>query len=505
MRPRRREHAGHLEHDRHEPARDEQRDHDPRAIDELRVRRQRHRHHERHAGGGDQRAEQPRQRRGEARVREHDEHHRARRPTDDRDPARDPRDQRGVRGEHDEQRHAGHAIPRGRDEHEPDPRERHARLAGLLALHLRRGVFELGLQRGRRVARWCHRERAEQLGGVARLGIEAERASGLADRLDAPRRIARDLLARTRGAARTAPCAARDVAIAVEVLLDPLGDRARGRAELVRLGEHRHAQRLELGRDVVRGELDQARLPESLAREPLEQRRAERVDVRGRADHARIADLLGRHVTRRPEQRAGLRGVGAARDVAAEGIGLVAAVDARDAPVEHVDLAEVTDHDVRRLEIAVHDVMLVRELDGAAHVDERAQQALARPRALRLRQRHAGEPLHREERQAPRVATDLVYGHDRRVLQARLDLRLAQEPRDRVGRRRLAAHPLDRDVAADLVVMAEHDLAHAADAELLAQLVAAIATGSHGRRRVVVGQGRVDGRIGRDIAHGRAS
>ena len=57
-----------------------------------------------------------------------------------------------------------------------------------------------------------------------------------------------------------------------------------------------------------------------------------------------------------------------------------------------------------------------------------------------LGERDAGEPLHREVRPAVAVAAELVDRHDRRVIEARLDPRLAQEPADLdVGRRRWRA------------------------------------------------------------------
>jgi hypothetical protein len=61
-------------------------------------------------------------------------------------------------------------------------------------------------------------------------------------------------------------------------------------------------------------------------------------------------------------------------------------------------------------------------------------------------------------------------GHDRRVVEPRLNLRLAPEPRDRI-RRQLAAHPLDRGRPPDPQIRGEQDLAHAAAPEDLAQLV----------------------------------
>jgi hypothetical protein len=77
----------------------------------------------------------------------------------------------------------------------------------------------------------------------------------------------------------------------------------------------------------------------------------------------------------------------------------------------------------------------VSEIDRAARVDERAQQLLARHVARDLfGQRRAGDAFHREVRLAVGIATDRVHGHDRRMLEPRLDLCFAQKPRDGIGR-----------------------------------------------------------------------
>src|SRR5207237_6925920 len=91
----------------------------------------------------------------------------------------------------------------------------------------------------------------------------------------------------------------------------------------------------------------------------------------------------------------------AAADVLELAVGLTD--DLRDAPVEHVDLAEVAEHDVVGLEIAMDDPADVRELDREADLREAAQQALERERGAiageDLGQRGPGELAHREERQ----------------------------------------------------------------------------------------------------------
>ena len=123
------------------------------------------------------------------------------------------------------------------------------------------------------------------------------------------------------------------------------------------------------------------------------------------------------------------------------------------------------------------DAALVRELDREAHVDERAQQRLHRPALAELVvHRHADEPLHREVRRAVGVDVQLVHGDDGRVIEPRLDARLAKEPRDRRRVLGAALHALDRDLAADARVRRREDLAHATLADQLAHPIA-------GRRR----------------------
>ena len=137
---------------------------------------------------------------------------------------------------------------------------------------------------------------------------------------------------------------------------------------------------------------------ERLTGEHLEQHAAERVDVGAGIDIGEPARLLGRHVARGPDRdpRRGHQVVGL--EVVGQHL-VVLAAHLRHAPVEHVGLAEVAEHDVLGLEVAVHDPVRVGELDREAHVRERAQQALQRvgagPRAALTRWRIGGEDLRR--------------------------------------------------------------------------------------------------------------
>ena len=119
----------------------------------------------------------------------------------------------------------------------------------------------------------------------------------------------------------------------------------------------------------------------------------------------------------------------------------------------------------------------VRELDREADVGERAQQALPERLGVgasrgSVGERRAGELLHREERLAVAVAAELVDRHDRRVIEPALDLRLAQEPLDQ---RRAPLAARIRLIATSRPICssrAEHDLAHPAAADQLAEPVA---------------------------------
>ena len=190
------------------------------------------------------------------------------------------------------------------------------------------------------------------------------------------------------------------------------------------------------------GSAQRRRVAQPLEGQDLEQDRAEREHVRGRADR-RIRHLLGRHVQRRAHQLAGDR---QPRGLLARlGRGRRPLVDQpREPPVEHVDLAEVAEHHVRGLEVAVDHATAVRVVDGQADRRERGQQlalGVARPRRRRARaqvledrvQGPAEHAPHREERGAVGTAIDVVDRHDRGVLELALDARLAEEPRALLG------------------------------------------------------------------------
>ncbi|MFT3774796.1 MAG: hypothetical protein QM820_56325 [Minicystis sp.] len=218
-------------------------------------------------------------------------------------------------------------------------------------------------------------------------------------------------------------------------------------------------------------------LVERLEREHLEEDDAERVDVGARVELIDLAaELLGRHVAGRAHDLADLRlRLRAGGDDAL--VGILAGGDLGEAPVEQVHLAEITEHDVAGLEIAVQHAARVGEGDREADAAEGGEELAARVDgggglvALLERvhdggERLAVEALHGEEGRAVGPHAEVVDGHDRGVLELALHAGLALEAHARVGLRRgLLAEELHRDLAADAAVLALRDEAHATLAE----------------------------------------
>ena len=155
----------------------------------------------------------------------------------------------------------------------------------------------------------------------------------------------------------------------------------------------------------------------------------------------------------------------------------------RDAEVHDLDRAGAGDHDVRRLDVAVHDPVAVAEVQGAAHLGDDLHGAPRRQPSLGLEdvaQRPALDVLHHDVRhlgvavRATVVLAGVVDRHDRRVVQAGRGLRLATEPvQERRVAREVGAQHLDRDIAAETHVAPAMHLGHAAVADELAELVPA--------------------------------
>ncbi len=117
--------------------------------------------------------------------------------------------------------------------------------------------------------------------------------------------------------------------------------------------------------------------------------------------------------------------------------------DLGEPPVHHVRLAELADHHVRRLQVAVGDALGVSVGDRLADARQDAEGARSAPAFLPLtgKLEHGFQiaslhQTHREEQPPLAIDADVVKGHDAGVVQLSGDLRLVQESvRERVARR----------------------------------------------------------------------
>jgi hypothetical protein len=229
-------------------------------------------------------------------------------------------------------------------------------------------------------------------------------------------------------------------------------DAARGR-RLLRAHDDRG------GRD---GEL--AELVGRAAAEELVEHDAQGIDVAARVDRTRIGGaLLRAHVGESAHELAHLRARRAPGDGDVRG--------ARHAEVDHLGLPRGTDQHVPGLEVAVDDPVLVAVLHGLADPQEELDPAAKRWPGLghvRIEGARAGHELHREVGHALAVQDGRAAGVDLRhgcVLQPAAELDLALETTQRLGRQEPAAHELERDRAARMVLFRLPDHAHAALAD----------------------------------------
>ena len=204
-------------------------------------------------------------------------------------------------------------------------------------------------------------------------------------------------------------------------------------------------------------------------REHLEQRRAQRVEIRARVG-AGSREQFGRHVARRPEQRA-LRGE--PRPACRPREPKVEQLDGRAARALH-------EHHVLRLEIAVHDPALMRRRERLRHPARDEHRLIARHRALgeAIGQRDPAQQLHREKRPDAAlrllVPVEIEDAHDAGVIEAARDAHLAQEAQRQflvVGEVRV--QDLDRDLLAGHAVARCVHLGQPARAERTQHLEAA--------------------------------
>ena len=139
----------------------------------------------------------------------------------------------------------------------------------------------------------------------------------------------------------------------------------------------------------------------------------------------------------------------------------------REAEVGDLHAAVAIEQHVLRLDVAVHDAAVVRELQRVADLRDDAQRLRGRQpsRALHLPQVHAVDELHQQVVQAARLA-EVVDGDDVRVLKAREGARLAREA---LGEARVARdggrQNLERDQSVEPRLPRLVDGAHAALAD----------------------------------------
>ena len=162
--------------------------------------------------------------------------------------------------------------------------------------------------------------------------------------------------------------------------------------------------------------------------------------------------------------------------------------DARDPEVEHARLAAFVDEDVGRLQVAVHDPLLMGVVHRVGHLGDQLQ-ALTNVERLLARvvvDRSAAHQLHREEghgHAADRGRAHLVDLGDPRMLQPPEQLGLVAKAMEAVAGGQRAEH-LESDASIRPLLLRLVDDAHPAAAQHVQDRVVADALGPGVRRRL---------------------
>ncbi len=340
------------------------------------------------------------------------------------------------------------------------------------------------------------------VGAVALVAAVARRAPGRRNGGRGGRLAAKDHRRCLLGLRPDGLAAADELEVAVHLLRRPvplrglLGERAEDDevevpGDLVPNGRGR----LRHLREVLHRDLDGRLARErDLAGEQLVEDDPGRVEI-GRLVDGRATRLLGREVLGGADDRARL--------------GHLAGAGARDAEVRHLDAALVVDEHVVRLDVSVDDAVPVRVAERGEHLADVGDGDGHGTGAARDDQLLEGAPLdvlHDDEVRALGLAP-VVDGDDVRVGEPRRMGRLAAEALDElhVVRVPLVEH-LDRDLAAELLVLGEPDVGHAPRAELPLEPVAAgedraasLVDGRHegmGKGRCSIGRFPLRARVG---------
>ena len=137
-----------------------------------------------------------------------------------------------------------------------------------------------------------------------------------------------------------------------------------------------------------------------------------------------------------------------------------------EAEVHEVRLAVVVEHDVRRLQVAVDDALLVRVMQGPRHFRHNSA-ASRKPMLLAVSQSARSTPANQiaDDEDDVFVPADFVNRHDVRMPKLRRRPRLAKELLDLGGRQLTFAWNLDRDHAVELRVAGLPHRSEPADAD----------------------------------------